>query len=197
MNNLDTNAVEKFIVAFSSLLVLRTPAPSPRPRLTVIFSYAPPGLVDEQNLVRTVVEQNMDVIHLEFEAGNEAAGPVNIYLCEDRNGTILTWPRCDLWTDRGSFFLVVPAGQDFGFAFDGSALIRVTDVKSDSCVDDNIKHAGELLRATAARVPAGIPRLTQETPAPYLSWRPVRHPAGTPTGRYRPGDRQPKRTCPK
>ncbi|TPG40591.1 hypothetical protein EAH79_11905 [Sphingomonas koreensis] len=169
MTSLDVGTVEKFLVAFGSLITLRKRAPSPKTQLTVMFSYGAPGLVDEQDLARTVEEQNIDVIHVEFEAGKEADGPTNIYLCEDRNGTILTWPRCDFWTDRGSFFLVVPKGQDFGFAFDGSALIRVTGLQTGPAFDENVKHASGLLTSAAGRVPAGITRVTQDNPAPYLS----------------------------
>ncbi|MBY0282510.1 MAG: hypothetical protein K2W81_00950 [Sphingomonas sp.] len=169
MKDLDTDAVEKFIVAFGGLMTLRKRQPSPKPRLTVMFSYGPPGFVDELLLARTTAELDVDVIHLEFEPGREAEGPVNIYLCEDRNGTILTWPKCELWTDRGSFFLVVPHGKDFGFAFDGSALIRVTDIHTGPAFDENVEHARELLASAAARVPAGVPRVTQAEPAPYLS----------------------------
>lgn len=169
MNDLDTAAVEKFIVAFGGLMTLRKRTPPPRARLTVMFSYGPPGLVDERALARTTAELDVDVIHLEFVPGREAEGPVNIYLCEDCNGTISTWPTCDLWTDRGSFFLVVPRGKDFGFAFDGSALIRVTDIQTGPAFDENVRHARELLGSAAARVPSGVPRVTQEEPAPYLS----------------------------
>ncbi|MGY4395367.1 hypothetical protein ACVWZA_000528 [Sphingomonas sp. UYAg733] len=169
VQKLDNQVVEKFIVAFGSLMTLRKRPPSPRTRLTVMFSYGPPGFVDERDLARTVVERNLDVIHLEFEVGKEAEGPTNIYLCEDRNGMILTWPACDLWTDRGNFFLVVPKGQDFGFAFDGSALIRVTDLQTGPPFDKNVAHARELLKSAAGRVPAGLPRVTQKEPAPYLS----------------------------
>ncbi|TPG16732.1 hypothetical protein EAH87_13880 [Sphingomonas koreensis] len=169
MNKLDIDIVEKFIVTFGGLITLRKRAPSPKPRLTVMFSYGPPGFVDEQLLARTTAELDVDVIHLEFVPGREAEGPVNIYLCEDRGGTISTWPTCDLWTDRGSFVLVVPRGKDFGFAFDGSALIRVTDIETGPAFDENVRHARELLSSAAERVPAGVPRVTQEEPAPYLS----------------------------
>lgn len=169
MNDLDHEIVEKFIVAFGGLMTLKKRMPSPRPPLTVMFSYGPPGFVDERKLVRTTAELNVDVIHLEFEPGNEAAGPANIWLCEDRNGTILTWPRCDLWKDQANLFLVVPKGQDFGFAFDGSAIIRVTDLTTGSVIDEGIRHARELLGSAADRLPIGLPRVTQKESAPYLS----------------------------
>ncbi len=88
-------------------------------------------------------------------------------MCEDRNGEILTSPNSDLWADRDRrIFLVVPKGQDFGFAFDGAALIRVTDLRKGPEIDRGIARARRMLMAAADKVPGGIPRMTRTVARP-------------------------------
>lgn len=155
---LETLIVEKFVVATGNLLTFRAPDPSDDRRNTVMLTYAPSNWVDEGDLASTTAEHDVDVIHLEFQPEREFEGPVNIKLCEDRNGTILTWPRCQLWVDQNDrLVLVVPEGQDFGFAFDGAALIRVTDLDTGVDRERGVERAKALLMSAALRVPSDLP----------------------------------------
>jgi hypothetical protein len=163
MIKLNLDIVEKFVIAAGSLMPFKAPVPFDDRRVTVMFTYAPPGWVTEEDLSGLTAEQDIDLIHLEFEPDREFEGPVNIALCEDRNGTILTWPECHLWADRDQrLVLLVPKDQDFGFSFDGVALIRVTDLETGPDRDRGIADARKLLMSAAWRVPNDIPRNTRE-----------------------------------
>lgn len=162
MQRLDTTKAERFVIATSALMQFKAPPPQDDRRTTVMFSFAIPGWVTETDLASSTAELDMDVIHLEFEPGAESAGPRNIALCEDRNGEILTWPACDLWADRHQrIFLVVPKGQDFGFAYDGAALVRVTDLRTGAEMVRGMARANRMLMSAAKKVPGGIPRMTR------------------------------------
>jgi hypothetical protein len=161
MPKLNIDIVEKFVTAAQILMPFKTPDPLDERRVTVVFTYAPTGWVKESDLSNTTKEHDIDVIHLEFEPDREFEGPANIALCEDRNGTILTWPACDLWADRDQrLILLVPKDQDFGFAFDCAALIRVTDLETGTDRDRGIADARRLLMSAAWRVPNDLPRET-------------------------------------
>lgn len=144
---LNSREVIKFVKAVGKLMQFK---PSPRNderRMTIMFSYGPQGWVNGPLLASATEEQDMDMIHLEFEPRRETEGPVNILLCEDRNGTILTWPKCGLWADRDPrSFLLVPEGQDFGFASDGAALVCVTDLDTGPQRALGIARARALLK---------------------------------------------------
>lgn len=165
MLRLETDVVERFVIATGDLMQYKARVPFDQRRVTVMFTYAPPGWIKEADLARTTADENVDVIHLEFAPGEEIDGPVNIALCEDRNGEILTWAKCDLWADEDDrLFLVVPKGQDFGFAFDGVALVRVTEGPTGAKLRKGVARARKLLRSAAWRVPVDIPRNTIELP---------------------------------
>lgn len=167
MQRLDTKKAERFVIATSALMQFKAPPPQDDRRTTVMFSFAIPGWVTETDLASSTAELDMDVIHLEFEPGSESAGPRNIALCEDRNGEILTWPTCDLWADRHQrIFLVVPKGQDFGFAYDGAALVRVTDLQTGAEMVRGMARAKRMLMSAAKKVPGGIPRMTRTVARP-------------------------------
>lgn len=167
MQRLDTKKAEKFVIATSALMQFKAPPAVDDRRTTVMFSFGIPGWVTERDLASSTAELDMDVIHLEFEPGSEGAGPTNIVMSEDRNGEILAWPTCDLWADRDHrIFLVVPRGQDFGFAFDGAALIRVTDLQTGAEIRRGITRAKRMLMSAAGKVPAGMPRLTRTVARP-------------------------------
>lgn len=163
MPKLNIDIVEKFVVAAGALLRFKDPVPSDQRRVTVMFTYAPAGWVSEEGLAENTSEHDLDFVHLEFEPGREFVGPVNIALCEDRNGTILTWPQCNLWADHDKrLILLVSEDQDFGFAFDGVALVRVTDLATGEDRERGIAQARELLMSAAWRVPNEMPHTTRE-----------------------------------
>lgn len=163
MLRLNLDIVEKFVVAAGDLMCFKAQVPFDKRRITVMFTYAPPGWVSEEDLTANTSEHDLDLIHLEFEPGREFEGPVNIALCENRNGTILTWPQCNLCTELdGRIVLLVPKDQDFGFAFDGVALVRVTDLETGAKRGRGIMQARELLMSVAWRVPSGLPLTTRE-----------------------------------
>lgn len=163
MLKLDADIVEKFVIATVGLMPFKAPVADDQRRVTVVFTYAPAGWLTEEDLAGTTAEHDIDVIHLEFEPGREFEGPVNMALSEDRNGSILTWPECHLWADLDQrLILLVPKGQDFGFAFDGAALIRVTDLETGPDRDRGIADARKLLMSGAWKVPNEVPRTVLE-----------------------------------
>jgi hypothetical protein len=167
MQRLDTKTAEKFVIATSALMQFKAPAQLDDRRTTVMFSFGIPGRMTERDLASSTAELDLDVVHLEFEPGSEAAGPTNLALSEDRNGEILTWPRCDLWADEDRrIFLVVPSGKDFGFAYDGAALVRVTDLSTGAEMDRGIMRARRMLMSAARKVPGALNRMTRTVARP-------------------------------
>lgn len=152
MPELNTDIVERFVGATTALLTIGERLRSDHMKTTVLFSHGTPGWVTERDLALINAEEDLDCVHLQFEPEREAEGPVNVMLCENRDGTILTWPLCDLWSDGGGVLLVVPKNQDFGFAHDGAALVRVTGLTTGAATDRGVALAKDLVVMAAAMI---------------------------------------------
>lgn len=160
---LEIEIVEKFVMATGAIMTQCWPEPDAARRVTVTFTYAPTGWLDERDLAYTAAQHHVDVVHLEFDPDREFGGPANFALSEESDGAIHTWPRCRLWANADRrIVLIVPEGQDFGFGYDGAALVRVTDLETGRKIEEGAERARNLLMAAALRVPSDAPRVRQE-----------------------------------
>ena len=103
------------------------------------------------NFAKAVDEEDADLLHMDFEPGSEADGPVNIRLSMGRGGILFTHSECWLWADpRGKMFVLSKGSRKPGLAsFDPDGMdYRPGRPKSD--IAKGIKRAAAKLKKLVA-----------------------------------------------
>lgn len=111
---IDADTAANFLLALARMITIPPqPGSVPNPR-AVTFSHALAG--EEHGFEQASLDVGMDIICVAFEPGREQDGPVNIAICEEREGELTTWPNCSPWafSNEGPFLLVAD-GEDVGF----------------------------------------------------------------------------------
>lgn len=118
----------------------------------VITGGAPLDLVKFGSIAKAASDEfDADVIHLEFEPGREAEGPLRITVGMHRDMVVHIKTDCSVWADpRGRPFLLARQGAKMGLAsFDPDGMdYRPGRPKSD--VAKGLARGAKLLRQLAA-----------------------------------------------
>lgn len=123
----NSQATMPFIVAAGALL---TVAPAPDAEYldepSLMFLSGPSNIRRAIRDAKAVAKRTgKDVILLQFLAGSEITGPNNVVVFEHRDRGFIEWKRCRAWSRETGSMIVIPDGAGFGFAYDGSSMVRI------------------------------------------------------------------------
>lgn len=146
-----------FIVAAGALL---TVPPEPDAEYldepSLMFLTGPSNIRRARRDAEAVAKRSAkDVILLQFIAGSEGLGPQNIVVFEHRVREFIEWKRCRAWSAESGSMIVIPDGADFGFAYDGSRMVRIAHAMQREQLDAGFEIA-EIRIMIGARRATGI-----------------------------------------